>query len=119
MTRRRLRRPPIWEPLCEGTPRITSCSPPSQVEAPSSHPRLDRSALMTRLRFGPPRSAAREAELRKDDVLLVHAYEVPLLPSSDRAAAIARGVTSDKTYWTRSQRGCWYHRGCISTSSSR
>jgi nucleotide-binding universal stress UspA family protein len=35
--------------------------------------------------------AVREAELRKDDVLLVHAYEVPLLPSSGRAAAIAQG----------------------------
>jgi nucleotide-binding universal stress UspA family protein len=35
--------------------------------------------------------AVREADLRKDDVLLVHAYEVPLLPSSDRAAAIAQG----------------------------
>jgi nucleotide-binding universal stress UspA family protein len=35
--------------------------------------------------------AVREAELRKDDVLLVHAYEVPLLPSSSMAAAIAQG----------------------------
>jgi nucleotide-binding universal stress UspA family protein len=37
------------------------------------------------------RWAVREAELRKDDVLLVHAYEVPLLPSSGMAAAIAQG----------------------------
>jgi nucleotide-binding universal stress UspA family protein len=29
--------------------------------------------------------AVREAELREDDVLLVHAYEVPLLPSSTPA----------------------------------
>jgi len=35
--------------------------------------------------------AVQEADLRKDDVLLVHAYEVPLLPSSGRAAAIAQG----------------------------
>jgi nucleotide-binding universal stress UspA family protein len=35
--------------------------------------------------------AVREAELRKDDVLLVHAYEVPSLPPRGRAAAIARG----------------------------
>jgi len=35
--------------------------------------------------------AVREAELREDDVLLVHAYEVPLLPSSGIAAAIAQG----------------------------
>lgn len=35
--------------------------------------------------------AVREAELRKDDVLLVHAYEVPLVPSSEMAAAIAQG----------------------------
>jgi nucleotide-binding universal stress UspA family protein len=35
--------------------------------------------------------AVREANLRKDDVLLVHAYEVPLLPSNGMAAAIAQG----------------------------
>jgi nucleotide-binding universal stress UspA family protein len=35
--------------------------------------------------------AVREADLRKDDVLLVHAYEVPLLPTSSMAAAIAQG----------------------------
>jgi nucleotide-binding universal stress UspA family protein len=35
--------------------------------------------------------AVREAELRRHDVLLVHAYEVPLLPSSGRAAAVAQG----------------------------
>jgi nucleotide-binding universal stress UspA family protein len=35
--------------------------------------------------------AVQEADLRKDDVLLVHAYEVPLLPSSSRVAAIAQG----------------------------
>jgi nucleotide-binding universal stress UspA family protein len=35
--------------------------------------------------------AVREAALRKDDVLLVHAYEVPLLPTTGRAAAIAQG----------------------------
>lgn len=35
--------------------------------------------------------SVREAELRKDDVLLVHAYEVPLVPSSEMAAAIAQG----------------------------
>jgi nucleotide-binding universal stress UspA family protein len=35
--------------------------------------------------------AVREAELRKDDVLLVNAYQVPLLPRQDRPAAIARG----------------------------
>jgi nucleotide-binding universal stress UspA family protein len=35
--------------------------------------------------------AVREAALRKDDVLLVHAYEVPLLPAGGRAAAIAQG----------------------------
>ena len=37
------------------------------------------------------RWAVREADLRKDDLLLVHAYEVPLLPSQDMAAAIAEG----------------------------
>jgi nucleotide-binding universal stress UspA family protein len=37
------------------------------------------------------RWAIREAELRKDDVLLVHAYEVPVLPPRGRSAAIARG----------------------------
>ena len=36
--------------------------------------------------------AVREAELRNDDVLLVHAYEVPLLPVTGRAAAIERGL---------------------------
>jgi nucleotide-binding universal stress UspA family protein len=36
--------------------------------------------------------AVREAELRNDDVLLVHAYEVPLLPSTGRAAAIEEGL---------------------------
>jgi nucleotide-binding universal stress UspA family protein len=35
--------------------------------------------------------AVRDAELRKDDVLLVHAYEVPLVPASARAATVARG----------------------------
>ena len=35
--------------------------------------------------------AVRAAELRKDDVLLVHAYEVPLVPASARAATVARG----------------------------
>jgi nucleotide-binding universal stress UspA family protein len=35
--------------------------------------------------------AVREAELRNDDVLLVHAYEVPLLPKTGMAATIARG----------------------------
>ena len=35
--------------------------------------------------------AVREAELRKDDVLLVHAYKVPLVPASARAATVARG----------------------------
>jgi nucleotide-binding universal stress UspA family protein len=37
------------------------------------------------------RWAVREAELRNDDVLLVHAYEAPLLPSRGRAAALAQG----------------------------
>ena len=37
------------------------------------------------------RWAVREAELRKEDLLLVHAYEVPNMPSRGRAAAIARG----------------------------
>jgi nucleotide-binding universal stress UspA family protein len=37
------------------------------------------------------RWAVREAELRKDDLLLVHAYEVPILPSRGMAADIARG----------------------------
>jgi nucleotide-binding universal stress UspA family protein len=35
--------------------------------------------------------AVREAGLRKDDVLLVHAYEAPLMPSSAMAAAIDQG----------------------------
>jgi hypothetical protein len=35
--------------------------------------------------------AVRDAELRKADVLLVHAHEVPLLPSRGMAAAIAQG----------------------------
>jgi nucleotide-binding universal stress UspA family protein len=36
--------------------------------------------------------AVREAELRNDDVLLVHGYEVPLLPVTGRAAAIERAL---------------------------
>jgi nucleotide-binding universal stress UspA family protein len=35
--------------------------------------------------------AVREAELRKDDLLLVHAYEVPLVPAAATAATAARG----------------------------
>jgi nucleotide-binding universal stress UspA family protein len=35
--------------------------------------------------------AVREAELRREDVLLVHAYKVPILPARGRAAAIAQG----------------------------
>jgi nucleotide-binding universal stress UspA family protein len=35
--------------------------------------------------------AVQEAELHKADVLLVHAYEVPLIPASARAATVARG----------------------------
>jgi nucleotide-binding universal stress UspA family protein len=35
--------------------------------------------------------AVREAQLRKDDLLLVHAYELPLLPARGRAAAIEQG----------------------------
>jgi nucleotide-binding universal stress UspA family protein len=35
--------------------------------------------------------AVREAELRKADVMLVHAYELPLVPASARAATAARG----------------------------
>lgn len=35
--------------------------------------------------------AVREAELRQADLLLVHAYEVPLLPAHSRLATIARG----------------------------
>jgi Universal stress protein family len=35
--------------------------------------------------------AVREAELRNDDVLLVNAYQVPLLPLQEKPAAIARG----------------------------
>ncbi len=35
--------------------------------------------------------AVREAALRKDDVPLVHAYEVPLVPAGGRAAVIAQG----------------------------
>jgi nucleotide-binding universal stress UspA family protein len=35
--------------------------------------------------------AVREAELREDDVLLVNAYQVPLLPQQDTPADIARG----------------------------
>ncbi len=41
--------------------------------------------------------AVREAELRKDDVLLVNAYQVPLLPRQDRPAAIARGRQERQT----------------------
>ena len=37
------------------------------------------------------RWAVREAELRKEDLLLVHAYEAPNMPPRGRAAAIARG----------------------------
>ena len=36
--------------------------------------------------------AVREAGLRNDDVLLVHAYQVPLLPTTGRAAAIEQGL---------------------------
>ena len=37
------------------------------------------------------RWAVREADLRGDDLLLVHAYEVPLMPQQGMAAAIAQG----------------------------
>ncbi len=47
--------------------------------------------------------AVREADLRKVDVLLVHAYEVPLLPARGRAAAIAKGVRTAKSCSTRPQ----------------
>jgi nucleotide-binding universal stress UspA family protein len=78
---------------CEGTPMITfmlAAEPGGSAEQP--HPRLiivgvDDSAEAE----AAAKWAVREAELRKDDVLLVHAYEVPLLPSSGRAAAIAQG----------------------------
>ena len=106
--------------LREGTPMITfmlTAEPGRSAE--QSPPRLDHSALMTRLRFGAAAKCGPRSRTAKDDVLLVHAYEVPLLPSSGRAAAIARGVRSYKTYWTRSQRRCWAPRGCISSSSSR
>ena len=35
--------------------------------------------------------AVREAEMRKDDLLLVHAYTVPFVPASARAATVAHG----------------------------
>ena len=35
--------------------------------------------------------AVQEAELRKDDLLLVHAYEVPMLPPRGKVAALRRG----------------------------
>jgi hypothetical protein len=38
------------------------------------------------------RWAVREAELRKTDVLLVHAYDLPILRPKRRAAAIAHGL---------------------------
>jgi nucleotide-binding universal stress UspA family protein len=43
------------------------------------------------------RWAVREAELRKTDVLLVHAYDVPILGPKRRAAAIARGRQERQT----------------------
>ena len=63
--------------------------------------------------------AVREAELRMDDVLLVHAYEVPLLPPRGKAAAVAQGAESAKRCWTRWRAPWQYRRGCISTSSSK
>ena len=45
--------------------------------------------------------AVREAELRRDDVLLVHAYEVPLLPSGAGQLPSRRGVSSEKRCSTR------------------
>ena len=47
--------------------------------------------------------AVGEAELRKDDLLLVHAYEVPLLPTQGRAAAIAQSFRSAKRCSTKPQ----------------
>jgi nucleotide-binding universal stress UspA family protein len=80
-------------PLCEGTPMFTFMLAAERGEnSEQSHRRLiivgvDGSAEAE----AAAKWAVREAELREDDVLLVHAYEVPLLPSSSIAAAIARG----------------------------
>jgi nucleotide-binding universal stress UspA family protein len=42
------------------------------------------------------RWAVREADLRKDDLLLVHAYEVPLLPPGSMPTAVAQGRVERK-----------------------
>ena len=49
------------------------------------------------------RWAVHEAELRMDDLLLVHAYEVPRLPPHGRVAGLKRGRSSGYQCWTRSQ----------------
>lgn len=65
-------------------------------ERPESRERVSRRMIIVGVDASAEAGAAahwavREAELRKDDVLLVHAYEVPLLPAKGRAAAIAQG----------------------------
>ena len=47
--------------------------------------------------------AVREAELRSDDVLLVHAYEVPLLPAQAGQLPSSEGFRSAKRCSTRPQ----------------
>ena len=79
--------------LREGTPMFTfMITGERDYSADGAHPRLivvgvDESAEAA----AAARWAVREADLRKNDLLLVHAYEVPLLPSQDMAAAIAQG----------------------------
>jgi nucleotide-binding universal stress UspA family protein len=71
---------------------MTTFMPADEPGGSAEHPRLiivgvDDSAEAE----AAAKWAVQEADLRKDDVLLVHACEVPLLPSSGRVAAIAQG----------------------------
>ena len=62
------------------------------------------------------RWAVREAELRKTDVLLVHAYDVPILGPKRRAAAIAHGRQDRQALLDTARAFCWL--GCLKTPNS-
>ena len=49
--------------------------------------------------------AVREAELRTDDLLLVHAYEAPLLPHQTKTVAIAQGQRQGEALL---EKGSWH-----------
>src|SRR5512133_549510 len=63
--------------LCEGTHDHVHAHRRARSKRRAVTPRLDHSALMTRLRFGAAAKCGPRSRTAKDDVLLVHAYEVP------------------------------------------